>query len=286
MQTNLSEASRHDSPLSPAMLASYREMGYSSPFRALSDIEARALRSRLEAFEQYEGKALSGPFRHKTHLLFTWLSDLVRHPVLLDVVENLLGRDLLVWSSSFFIKEANDPGFVSWHQDSTYWGLSEPEVVTAWVAFTPSNRENGCMRVIPRTHRVDQVAHRDTFAENNLLTRGQEIAVEVDEKQALDIVLDPGEFSLHHVRLFHSSDPNRSADRRIGFAIRYIPTHLRQVVGERDSATLVRGQDRYGNFDLEPAPTQDLSPAALALHEQITERNARVLYRGTHKNAY
>ena len=286
MQTKLSQASRHDGPLSPAMVASYRDRGYLSPFRAFSDSEAQALRRRLEAFEHEEGHALSGPFKHKTHLLFTWLSELVRHPAILDAVENLLGPDLLVWSSSFFIKEARDPGFVSWHQDSTYWGLSEPEVVTAWVAFTVSNRANGCMRVIPRTHLVDQVEHRDTFAAHNLLTRGQEIAVEVDEKQAVDIVLDPGEFSLHHVRLFHSSDPNASADRRIGFAIRYIPTHLRQVVGERDSATLVRGQDRHGHFDLEPAPAHDLAPVALALHERITERNARVLYRGTHKNAY
>jgi ectoine hydroxylase-related dioxygenase (phytanoyl-CoA dioxygenase family) len=153
-------------------------------------------------------------------------------------------------------------------------------VVTAWVAFTPANAANGAMEVIPGSHKLDQIAHRDTFAKHNLLTRGQEIAVEVDESQAVRLDLEPGEMSLHHVRLVHGSPPNTSNDRRIGFAIRYIPTSVRQLEGE-DSATLVRGADRFGNFELEPRPVSDLDPEMLALHKKITERNARILYRGT-----
>ena len=191
----------------------------------------------------------------------------------------------ICWTTNFFIKEANNPAFVSWHQDSTYWGLSTPDVVTAWVALTPSNHANGAMTFIPGTHKSDQLEHRDTFAKNNLLTRGQEVAVDVDESEAVTIELRPGEISLHHVRLVHGSPANPSNDRRIGFAIRYIPTSVSQVAGE-DSATLVRGVDTFHHFDPEPRPSSDMQPDFVALHRRITERNAQILYRGTQVKSY
>src|SRR5437763_409455 len=266
--------------LTEAQVAQYREAGYLAPIRIMAEAEALGLRAALEAVETRTGGPLRGDLRHKSHLLFPFLADLVRHPVLLDAVEDLLGPDILCWSSSFFIKEAANPAFVSWHQDSTYWGLSSPEVATAWVALTPSNAANGAMAVIPGSHKLDQMPHRDTFHRHNLLTRGQEIAVEVDETRAVPLNLRPGEMSLHHVRLVHGSAPNPSLDRRIGFAIRYIPTRIRQLEGE-DSATLVRGADRFAHFGLEPRPAIDMDPAILPLHRQIAERNARILYRGT-----
>jgi chlorinating enzyme len=223
--------------------------------------------------------------RHKSHLLFSWIGDLIRESRIVEAVADLHGPDLLCWTTNFFIKEANNPAFVSWHQDSTYWGLSRPDVVTAWVAFTPSHRANGAMEFIPGTHTSDQIPHRDTFSKNNLLTRGQEVAVEVDTTRARTIELRPGEMSLHHVRLVHGSPPNPSNDRRIGFAIRYIPTSVQQVAGE-DSATLVRGADHYHHFELEPRPAQDMDPEFVALHKRITERNARILYRGTDIKSY
>jgi ectoine hydroxylase-related dioxygenase (phytanoyl-CoA dioxygenase family) len=137
------------------------------------------------------------------------------------------------------------------------------------------------MRVIPGTHTQEVAPHKDTFAATNLLSRGQEIAVEVDEDQAVDVVLAPGEMSLHHVKLFHGSNLNASDDRRIGFAVRYLPTHVRQVVGEKDSAMLVRGVDSYGHFERESPPTADLDPVAIARHKMICERQAAVLFRGT-----
>src|SRR5512146_1971647 len=166
--------------LTEAQIAAYREQGYLAPIRVMSEDEAVELRALLEAVEHRMGGPLHGDLRHKSHLLFPFLADLVRHPRLLDAVEDLLGPNILCWTSNFFIKEAANPAFVSWHQDSTYWGLSRPDVVTAWVALTPSNQSNGAMEAIPGTHTMDQVPHRDTFAKNNLLTRGQEIAVEVD----------------------------------------------------------------------------------------------------------
>jgi ectoine hydroxylase-related dioxygenase (phytanoyl-CoA dioxygenase family) len=194
-------------------------------------------------------------------------------------VEPILGPNLLCWGGSFFAKKPHDPGFVTWHQDSTYWGLSRPDIVTAWIALTPSTAANGCMRVIPGSHTSDQLPHRDTFAEDNLLTRGQEIAVEVDESKAVDIVLGPGEFSLHHVRLVHGSKPNTSDVPRIGFAIRYLPTDVRQISGHPDSATLVRGTDEYGHFLPEPAPREDFDPDAVEFHARVMEANRKILYR-------
>jgi non-heme Fe2+,alpha-ketoglutarate-dependent halogenase len=223
--------------------------------------------------------------RHKSHLLFTWLAGLVRRSSILDTVEDLHGPDLLCWTTNFFIKEAADPAFVSWHQDSTYWGLSEPDVVTAWVAFTEATEANGAMEYIPGSHKLDQIPHRDTFAKHNLLTRGQEVMVQVDRSPRRIITLRPGEMSLHHVRLVHGSPPNPSNDRRIGFAIRYIPTMVAQLAGE-DSATLVRGEDRHHHFISEPQPTRDLDPEFVALHRTITERNAKILYRGTDVASY
>src|SRR5262249_12820360 len=132
----------------------------------------------------------------------------------------------------------------------------------------------------PGTHLKDQLPHRDTFAADNLLSRGQEVAVEVDEKQAVDVPLDAGQMSLHHVRLVHGSEPNRAPHRRIGFAIRYLPTYVRQLSGQRDSATLVRGHDAYGHFIHEPAPAADFDPPAVAFHAEAFEAQMEILYRG------
>jgi non-haem Fe2+, alpha-ketoglutarate-dependent halogenase len=258
----------------------FHDQGYYAPIRALTSGEAAALRKRLEDFEA-TNSGLTGGLRNKPHLLLTWLDGLVRHPGVLDAVEQVIGPNILVWGSSFFIKEPRNPSFVSWHQDSTYWGLEPPDIVTAWVALSESIHENGAMRVIPGTHKLDQVPHRDTYAADNLLSRGQEIMVDVDESKAVELPLQPGEMSLHHVRLIHGSEANPSAKRRIGFAIRYVPTYVRQAVGIRDSAMLVRGVDAYGHFEPEQRPEFDMAPAAQAHHAEVLARINQVLMRDT-----
>ncbi len=259
--------------------------GYYFPISILSGQEAADYRAKLEAYEAESGGPIASNRRHKVHLLFTWAQQLIRHETILDAVEDLLGPDLLCWTTNFFIKEARDPGFVSWHQDATYWGLEPDDVVTAWVAFSEVPPQSGPMRVIPGSHRWPQLDHRDTFHEHNLLSRGQEIAVEVDERQAVAMPMRAGEMSLHHVKLAHCSDANRSRDRRIGLAIRYVPTSVRQVK-VRDSATLVRGEDRFGYFDHEPAPAADLDAAALAAHADAVGRQVAALYQGTEKSEF
>ena len=268
--------------LDPATVAAYRRDGIHFPLRALPESEAAGLLARLEAIEAAHGGRLPARMNQKPHLLFPWLHALVRHPRILDAVEDVLGPDLLCWSAQFFAKNGGDPGYVSWHQDGTYWGLSSPDVVTAWVAFTPSTIESGCMRVVPGTQQK-QFAHKDTFAESNLLSRGQEIQIDVNENHAIDVILAPGEMSLHHVLIVHGSAPNRAAHRRVGFAIRYVSADVYQTSGVRESATLVRGSDRFNHFDHELAPEADMHPDAVARHQAIVERQLKVLYAGAAK---
>jgi ectoine hydroxylase-related dioxygenase (phytanoyl-CoA dioxygenase family) len=266
--------------LSAAEVARYRQDGYLCPLDALTPARAAHYRAKLEAAEAAAGGSLPGPYKHKPHLVYTFAQELIRHPRILDAVEAVIGPNILCWESVFFTKEPRTPDFISWHQDITYWGLeAEGDVVTAWVALSPSTPASGCMRVVPGTHKREVVAHADTFAAGNMLSRGQEIAVEVDEDQAVDLILAPGQMSLHHVKIFHGSHANRADDRRIGFAIRYLPPKVHQQVGA-DSATLVRGRDRFGYFELEPAPRADLDPDALAHHQRVRDRRLAILMRG------
>jgi non-haem Fe2+, alpha-ketoglutarate-dependent halogenase len=265
--------------LTEHQLGEYQQDGFLFPFPVLSDPETATLRRRVEELEAREGR-LPARINRKPHLLLTWLNELIRHPRILDPVEDILGPNLLCWGSGFFTKNPHDPARVTWHQDATYWGLSKPDVVTAWVAFTPSTRANGCMRVVPGTHSLRQLPHNETYAPDNLLSRGQEIAVEVDESKAVDIELAPGQMSLHHVLLVHGSEPNASDFRRVGFAIRYVPTYVKQLSEVPDSATLVRGTDEYGYFLHEPAPRADFDPDAVAFHSRVLEANDQILYSG------
>ena len=267
------------SSLSQAQVEQYRRDGYLCPLTALSGAQAAHYRAALQAAEAAAGGSLPGPYRHKPHLVYGWAQELIRQPAILDAVEGIIGPDILAWETVFFTKEPQTSDFISWHQDITYWGLeAEGDVVTAWVALSPSTVESGCMRVVPGTHLREVVPHSDTFGEHNMLSRGQEIAVEVDEAQAVDLMLEPGQMSLHHVKIFHGSHQNRADDRRIGFAIRYLPPHVHQDVGA-DTATLVRGADRFGHFELEPAPAFDLAPDAVAYHQRVRDQRMAILMR-------
>ncbi|MBM3343801.1 MAG: phytanoyl-CoA dioxygenase [Betaproteobacteria bacterium] len=257
--------------LTSTQVAHYREHGYLSPVNALTAGEAREVRALVESVEaKYDGQ-WPRAWSLKSHLIFTALDRVVHHPKILDAVEDILGPDILCWSSRWFIKDKNDGGFVSWHQDVPYWGLDVSEnIVTAWVAITPATRANGCMKVIPGSQRK-LVAHREGVS-NNLLLRGQEVAVTVDEKQAVYMALAQGQMSFHHGLMFHGSEESHDDERRLGFAIRYIPTRVKPIDGlPKDSVQLVRGVDRYHHFNLESRPFRDLDPVDVARHKQATD---------------
>lgn len=270
--------------------ARYDRDGYCFPVRVMSEDQALAYRAALEGVQADCGgdpprKAIL--FSHANFVL-PFVDEITRLPAVLDPVRAVLGPDLLVWGANFFIKEPRTPDYVSWHQDLTYWGLDAVAEVTAWLALSPATRESGCMRFLPGSHTREIVPHRDTFADANMLTRGQEIAVEVDEDAAVDVVLRPGQMSLHHGHLFHASRANAGDDRRIGLAIRYITPAMRHTSGAKAYVHLVSGEDRHGHFRLLPPPggvmtDRDLETArrAIALEEDIlyagaTERGKRL----------
>ena len=199
--------------LSDAQVAFYRDKGYHFPLNVLSAEEVARFRRQLEDYEAATGGPIKGEMRHRSHVLFAWIDEMIRHPRILDAVEDLLGPNILCWNTSFFIKEAHDPGFVSWHQDATYWGLSSSDVATAWIAMSSANKVSGCMKFVAGTH-------------------------------------------------------------------------LKQAVGSRDWATLVRGEDTYHNFEPAHVLKRDLEPEALAFHKMVSEEQVKVLYRGTGKTAY
>ncbi len=265
--------------LSKAQMQAYARDGVLFPVQVMSATKAAGLRACLERFETERKDYRSPTRRQKLHLVLTWMADLIRHPAILDAVEDVLGPDLLCWQTSLFIKNAHDPAYVSWHQDGNYWGLSSDEVVTAWLALTPSTVASGCMQMMPGSHRWPQVDHTDTFDDRNLLTRGQVMDREIDEEAVVNIEVAPGEISLHHVNMAHASKPNTSDDRRIGIAIRYVTPRVRQVTGVPDTASLVRGSADDCAFELEPAPEADFAPEAMALHSRVTESRLGFLYK-------
>jgi non-haem Fe2+, alpha-ketoglutarate-dependent halogenase len=266
--------------LSTEQTEAFQRDGILFPFPVLSEDQAAEALRKFEELEHQQGGKIDSrsAVNLKPHLLLPWLNALIRHPAVLDAVEGILGPDILCWGSNFFAKKAKDGQFISWHQDSTYFELSSSNVVTAWVAFTPSTPASGCLQVVPGTHK-QQVKHMDTYREGNMLPRGQEVAVEVDREKIVDVVLKPGEMSLHHVMLFHGSEANVSTHRRVGYAIRYIPTSIKQN-GEKTTATLVRGEDRYGHFDLETSPGSEFHPDAVAMHAEASRRLNLLRFRG------
>jgi len=258
----------------------FAQQGFLAARPVITVDEANRLKARLEAFETEAGGALKGSNRFKSHLLLKDFSDLIRAPRILDMVEQLIGPDIMVWSTDWWIKEAQSPSFVSWHQDSQYWGLDTSRLITVWVALSPSTAESGCMRVLPGSHLGPDLTHTNTYHEHNMLTRGQSIE-DVDEAKAQNLEVDTGQAALFAFRIAHASHPNNSADRRIGYAIRYIPPDARQTLTDKDAAALVRGEDRFGNFEHEPEPSRDFDPVAVEYHRRAEEKHRQILYHGT-----
>lgn len=254
--------------LSPAQLDAYRRDGVLFPIPALTAEEAARYRACLDELEARLGGQPRPSDMSQPQLHFRWAYELATHPAVLDVIEDVLGPDVLVHSASIFSKPAGSRAYVSWHQDGAYWGLSEPAVTSAWIALSESMPENGCLRVVPGSHTRRVLPFTETpGATDNLLASGLEVAVEVDEADARDVVLRPGEMSLHHVDIVHGSNPNRSAIKRAGFAVRYVAPHVSQSL-EHHEVLLARGRDDHHHYRIltEP-PTAGIDEGLSALNE-------------------
>ena len=265
--------------LSNQAIEQFRTDGFTPAVRVLTESDAGEYRHRLQAIESVIGK-LKGGKRLKCHMLYKWVAELIHMPSIVDCVEDLLGPDIMCWGTDMWVKEPNSPDFVSWHQDSRYWGI-EGDLLTAWIALSPATVESGCMRMLPGSHLTDTMEHEDTFHDDNMLTRGQTISDRVDESKAVNIEADTGEAVFFTYRIAHASHPNRSNDRRIGIAVRYISPSARQVKSDWDSATLIRGEDKFGNFVHEPKPEVDFDPVTVEFHQKSNENYVNILYSGT-----
>jgi len=245
--------------LSPEKVRQYESDGYLFPIQVLSSAEVDGYRAEEERLHQALA-ALDNPKPpNQVHLHFRWAYDLVSDARILDVVEAILGPDILVHSTTIFGKQPGDERYVSWHQDGYYMNLDTPAFVSAWVALTDSDTDNGCLRVIPGSHRPGRLPHGETArSEKNLLASGMEVGVDVDEGEAVDLTLRPGEASLHHVDLIHGSRANESGRSRVGVAIRYVAPHVKQAIKHHETL-LVRGRDTYHHYDVrEAAPSGSL----------------------------
>ncbi len=257
--------------LSSAEVARYARDGFLAPVPALTAEQAARARTRLEAFEREVGGPLTSDavdqrYRSRTHVLLAWVHALARHPAILDAIEDLIGPDILVFTSTWFIKEPGSSAIAAWHQDATYFGLRPYVHVTAWLALTDATVANGCMEFLPGSHAGGQRPHRAGAVASSVNRAGQAIVGEIDDATAVHGPLRAGEFSLHHTLTLHRSQPNSSGDRRIGLAISYVPTSVRHLGAHRPPAMLVRGADRFGHFELEPAPAADRDEAARAAY--------------------
>lgn len=277
--------------LTPAQRGAFERDGYLFPLRALDGAQVAHYRGEYDAYAaRHRDRLASLKPRERyqvfaeLHYAYRWAYELVTHPRVLDAVESILGPNILSWDTSFFSKNPGDPTYVSWHQDGTYWKLNGPAVVTAWIALSPSNPTTGCMRVVPGTQKTQFLPQRETFKDDNALSRGQEIAVEVSEGHAVDLTLAPGEFSLHHLWIVHGSNANLSPDTpRIGMACRYIAPEVSQDSLGKPFAILVRGRDTTGNFQLFDPPPPDDGTDRAALHTDVMTRIRENLMQGVKK---
>lgn len=275
-----------DGKLGEDLTKQYWEDGYLFPLPALTAEDAQSYRHQIESIEQeWRDNGLPLPLntykRINAHMVMPMVANIAMNRTVLDVVEGILGPDILIFSGEFFIKEARTSQIVSMHQDLTYWGLGAIDgLVTAWIPLSPATPASGCMDFVRGSHKNAILPHEDTFAENNLLSRGQEVKVDVSDDQKTAIEIHPGQMSLHHGLTIHGSGPNTSNDRRIACVIRYIRPDMRQQVGERDYAMLARGQDRHGNFIHVPPPSANFAPDALALYDEVREAQSKVMMKG------
>ena len=268
--------------LTAEQLDHYKNKGYVSPVSALSSIEAKEIRDEVENIEKNWQGALEGINRNYIHLISPMLNKICLNKNILDAVESVIGKDILICGTTLFIKDPKEKGFVSFHQDAKYIGLEPHNWVTVWVAITDANENNGCMRMLPGSHKDNLKHHEEKFDDNNLLTRGQTI-----ENVSLDntdpVILKAGEISLHHPKIVHGSGLNYSNDRRIGFVIQsYIGTNVNQIIGKM-YVQKARGEDKYRYHEYAQTPLKLMGKNEIMSQKKANEELTKIFYSGSNK---
>ena len=272
--------------LTPNQLKQYEDKGFVSPINIFSKNKAKEIRNEIEVIEKKMPGELDKAGRYNAHLISPLLDEVTHNPNILDAVQSLIGKNILVCGTTLFIKNPNEKGFVSYHQDAKYIGLEPYNWVTAWVAITDSNEHNGCMRMWSGSHTNNLKEHKQMFNEGNLLTRGQTVN-NVPKEKTTSLVLKAGQMSLHHPMVVHGSDLNKSNDRRIGFVIQsYIGTNVKQILG-KNSVQLARGEDKF-NFHEKISRTKSLiNKYDIKLKKKENNYLQEIFYKGSsEKGAY
>ena len=266
--------------LTKEQIEQYHDEGFISPVRVISEAQALSIKNQLEQVEAEFPDEINAESRNNLHLSFAFLDALAHNKIIVDAMEDLIGPDIALWASVMFIKEPSSKQYVSWHQDATYMGLDSIDFPTPWIALSPSNIETGCMTMIAGSHHSEIQNHEDTFAENNILTRGQVIS-NIDRSKAVDLILEPGEMSIHHGAIIHGSQPNKSNQRRIGFSLQsYVPPSIKQVVG-KNIWTHIRGQKRKDINGIELSrPNYNMDPITVEQRRVAEENLSEILYKG------
>ena len=277
--------------LSKAQIERYWQNGFLCPIPAISTQQCEDWRAELEAIESDwldNGlpRALNVYKRVNAHLVMPLAYEIAAHSAILDVVEGILGPDVLLYSTEFLIKEPHTKHVVTMHQDLAYWGLGEIDgILTAWLALTPATPQSGCMDFVKGSHKSPIIPHEDSFDELNLLSRGQEIKVNVAEEDKSSGALATGEMSLHHGLMIHGSGANTSDDRRIGVVMRFLSPHVKKPNNAPDYGVAMRGNCDTGNFTLCHAPKGLFNPEDLLIYEEIRTEQARVMMAGAEGKA-
>jgi len=268
--------------LTEAQQQAYHRDGWVAPIDIFSADEVADIRAELEAAEATHPDELAAAGRNNAHYVLPVLDRISHDPRILDAVEDVIGPDILVAGTTLFVKEPETSGFISWHQDARYIGLEPHDWVTAWLAISDVNEDNGCMRMVPGTHTAPLVEHVDTYGEDNMLTRGQTVP-DVDEDVTVPVPLKPGQLSLHHPRVVHGSGPNRSAERRVGFAIQsYISPAVEQVIGKIWVQT-ARGTDYGGHHTEARRTTEVMAKDDIAFRDMTNDELSKIFYAGAAK---
>ena len=269
------------SKLTTDQIQQYHKEGYVAPIEVLTREEALEVRNEIELIENRFPNELDNSGRYNVHLISPKLDEVVHNSNILDSVESIIGKNILVCSTTLFIKNANQNGFVSYHQDAKYIGLEPHNWVTAWIAITDSNETNGCMKMWPGSH-TDLKEHDQKFNQGNLLTRGQTVK-NVPEDQVKPIELKAGQMSLHHPRIIHGSGINKSGDKRIGFVVQsYIGTNVKQVLG-KNSVQIARGVDEFKYHEVINRTKLLMSDEGMISRKRENDYLKEIFYNGSDK---
>ena len=268
--------------LTTEQLDHYKNKGYISPVYALTSTEAKEIRDEIEKIEKNWPKALEGINRNYVHLISPVFNKVCLNKNILDAVESIIGKNILICGTTLFIKNPKEKGFVSFHQDAKYIGLEPHNWVTVWVAITDANEKNGCMRMLSGSHKENLRHHEQKFDENNLLTRGQTIKnVSLDKTEP--VILKAGQMSLHHPKIVHGSGLNYSDDRRIGFVIQsYIGSNVDQVLGKM-YVQKARGEDKYKYHEYSNIPSELMGKKEVISQNKANEELSKIFYFGSEK---